>query len=324
MKKNRLGNTDLLISPVGFGVLTVGNTQLDLPVAEGAELIKYAISKGINFFDTAQYYETYPYLKEALKDMDMSADNPDRPVICTKSLDYSYSEMEFAIEEALREMELEVIDIFLLHEVRQNPDWENKSAAWRCLMEHKAKGVIRYIGVSTHHIDVVQRMAGVPECDVVFPLINYAGLGIRKGHGHGTPEEMAAAIKKCADAGKGVFAMKAFGGGNLTGTYMKALNYVSSLDCIDSIMVGIGKKDEIDALVDYADGKLPKDFQPDVSRKKIHIDPGDCEGCGTCIDRCPNKAIFMNDNKIAQVNHDICLTCGYCAPVCPVRAIIMW
>ena len=56
MKKNRLGNTDLYVSPVSFGVLTVGNTQLDLPVEEGAELIKYAISKGVNFFDTAQYY----------------------------------------------------------------------------------------------------------------------------------------------------------------------------------------------------------------------------------------------------------------------------
>ena len=62
MKKNRLGNTDLYVSPVAFGVLTVGNTQLNLPVSEGAELIKYAIDKGINFFDTAQYYETYPYL----------------------------------------------------------------------------------------------------------------------------------------------------------------------------------------------------------------------------------------------------------------------
>ena len=54
-------------------MLTVGNTQLDLPVEEGAELIKYAISKGVNFFDTAQYYETYPYLREALKDIDMEA-----------------------------------------------------------------------------------------------------------------------------------------------------------------------------------------------------------------------------------------------------------
>lgn len=324
MKKNRLGNTDLLVSPVAFGVLTVGNTQLNLPIEEGAELIKYAISRGINFFDTAQYYETYPYLREAIKDIDMSADNPDRPVICTKSLDYSYSEMEFAIEEALREMELEVIDIFLLHEVRQDPDWDDRSAAWQCLIDYKAKGIIKYIGVSTHHVDVTERMAGVAECDIVFPLINYAGLGVRKGAGHGTAGEMADAIKKCADAGKGVFAMKAFGGGNLTGTYMKSLNYVSSLDGIDSIMVGIGKKEEIDALAAYAEGRLSDDFQPDVSQKKIHIDPGDCEGCGTCIERCPNKAIFMNGDNIAEVDHDICLTCGYCAPVCPVRAIIMW
>ena len=48
MKKNRLGNTDIFVSPVSFGVLTVGNTQLNLPVKEGAALIKYAVSKGIN------------------------------------------------------------------------------------------------------------------------------------------------------------------------------------------------------------------------------------------------------------------------------------
>ncbi len=325
MKKNKLGNTQLSVSPVAFGVLTVGNTQLNLPVQEGAELIKYALSKGINFFDTAQYYETYPYLKEALKDVDMSADAPDRPIICTKSLDLSYEEMEYAIEEALREMALEVIDIFLLHEVRQDPDWDMRKGAWQCLNDYKQKGIIRYIGISTHHVDAVEKMALIPECDIVFPLINYAGLGIRKGSGAGSADEMAAAIKKCADAGKGVFAMKAFGGGNLTGNYRKALDYVSSLPGIDSIMVGIGKTEEIDRLVEYAEGTLPEDYQPDISKKKIHIDPGDCEGCGTCIHRCPNQAIFMNERRgIAEVDHSICLTCGYCAPVCPVRAIIMW
>lgn len=324
MKKNRLGNTDIFVSPVSFGVLTVGNTQLNLPVEEGAALIKYAVSKGINFFDTAQYYRTYPYLREALRDVDMSKDAPERPVICTKSLDLSYEEMDFAVQEALRDMDLEVIDIFLLHEVRQDPDWETRQGAWQCLRDYKEKGVIRAIGVSTHHVDVVEKMADVPECDVVFPLINYAGLGIRKGADHGTAEEMKDAIEKCAAAGKGLFAMKAFGGGNLTGSYMKALNYVSSIDGIDSIMVGIGKKEEVDSLVAFAEGTLPPDFQPDVSHKNIHIDPGDCEGCGTCIERCPNKAIFRNRDGIAQVDHDICLTCGYCAPVCPVRAIIMY
>lgn len=324
MKKNRLGNTNLFVTPVGFGVLTIGPSQLNLPLEKGAELIKYAVSKGINFFDTAQYYRTYPYLKEALKDIDTTRDGGKRPVICTKSLCSSYEEMDYAVKEAQREMGLDVIDIFLLHEVRQAPDWQTRSGAWRCLMDYKAKGVITAIGVSTHYVDVTDMVAGIPECDVVFPLINFAGLGIRKGDGPGTSEEMAAAIKKCSDAGKGVFAMKAFGGGNLTGQYVKALDYVTSLEGINSLMVGVGKQEEIDRLVDYAEGVLPSDYRPDISKKKIHVNTGDCEGCGACMERCPNNAIFWNDEGLAAVNHDICLTCGYCAPVCPVRAIIMW
>lgn len=67
MKKRKLGTTDLYVTPVAFGVLTMGGSQMDLPLQEGAELIRYAIDQGINFFDTAQYYETYPYLREALK-----------------------------------------------------------------------------------------------------------------------------------------------------------------------------------------------------------------------------------------------------------------
>ena len=69
---------------------------------------------------------------------------------------------------------------------------------------------------------------------------------------------------------------------------------------------------------------LPEDYQPDVKSKKIHIDQGDCESCGACLKRCPNKAIYFNENGLADVDYDVCLTCGYCAPVCPVRAIIMW
>ena len=323
MKKVRLGNTDIFVTEIGLGVLTIGYTQLDLPLHEGAEIVRYAYDKGINLFDTAQYYETYPYIREAFKDIDMSPDNPDRPIIASKSLDYSYEAMERAILECLDELGIDRIDIFKCHEVRQEPDWSNRAGAWQCLIDYKKKGVVGAIGVSTHHVDITEMMADIPECDIVFPLINYAGLGIRKGAGPGTADEMAAAIKKCLDAGKGVFAMKAFGGGNLTGTYMKSLNYVHDLGC-HSIMVGMGKKEEIDDLVRYAEGQLPDDYQPDTRFKKIHIDQGDCEGCYACIDRCPNKAIYINENGRADVNYDVCLTCGYCAPVCPVRAIIMW
>ncbi|MCR5035286.1 MAG: aldo/keto reductase [Clostridia bacterium] len=323
MYKNRLGNTEIYVTPIGLGVLTIGNTQLDLPLREGAEIVRYAYDKGINLFDTAQYYETYPYIREAFKDIDLSPDNPDRPIIASKSLDHSYEEMEAAIQECLDALGIERIDIFKMHEVRQEPDWSNRAGAWQCLIDYKKKGIVGAIGVSTHHVDITEMMADVPECDIVFPLINYAGLGIRKGDGPGTAAEMEAAIRKCLDAGKGVFAMKAFGGGNLTGTYMKSLNYVHDLGC-HSIMVGMGKKSEIDDLVRYAEGELPEDYQPETRFKKIHIDQGDCEGCYTCVERCPNKAIYINEKGLADVNYDVCLTCGYCAPVCPVRAIIMW
>ena len=323
MKRNKLGNTDIYVTPIGLGVLTIGNTQLDLPLEEGAEVVRYAYEKGINLFDTAQYYETYPYIREAFKNVDMSAGNPDRPIIASKSLDHTYEEMEAAIHECLDALGIDRIDIFKMHEVRQEPDWSDRAGAWQCLIDYKKKGIVGAIGVSTHHVDITEMMADIPECDIVFPLINYAGLGIRKGAGPGTAEEMEAAIWKCLDAGKGVFAMKAFGGGNLTGTYMKSLNYVRDLGC-HSIMIGMGNKGEIDDIVRYAEGELPEDYQPETRNKKIHIDQGDCESCYACIERCPNKAIYVNDEGRADVNYDVCLTCGYCAPVCPVRAIIMW
>lgn len=317
MKKVKLGNTDLMVTPVGFGVLTVGNTQLNLSIEEGAEILRYALEKGINFLDTAQYYETYPYIREALKNTDF------KPVIASKCLDYTYDEMYYAIKEALREMELDSIDIFLLHEVRHGSDWDDRAGAWRCLQDAKAAGLVKYIGVSTHHVDVAEKMADIPEVDILFPLINFKSLGIRKGSEPGTKEEMEAAIKKNADAGKGIFAMKALGGGVLTGSYLEALDYVSGIEGMDSIMLGFGSKEQVDRAIEYAEGTIDRSYVPDISKKKIRVDQGDCEGCGACIERCPNKAIFRNEKGLADVNHDICLTCGYCAPVCPVRAIIM-
>jgi Pyruvate/2-oxoacid:ferredoxin oxidoreductase delta subunit len=135
---------------------------------------------------------------------------------------------------------------------------------------------------------------------------------------------MASAIKRNADAGKGVFAMKAFGGGNLTGDYLTALDYVSGLPGVASIMIGFGYHHEIDRIIEYAEGTIDRNYIPDIKNKKIQIDPGDCEGCGTCIERCPNRAIYKAESGVGDVDHSICLTCGYCAPVCPVRAIIMY
>ena len=80
----------------------------------------------------------------------------------------------------------------------------------------------------------------------------------------------------------------------------------------------------MDDLLAYLEGRMPGDYNPDVSMKKVHITQDDCEGCGACKAACPAGAIFYNENGLAEVDHGKCLTCGYCSPVCPVRAVIMY
>ncbi|MDR1495560.1 MAG: aldo/keto reductase [Clostridiales Family XIII bacterium] len=323
MKKHELGRSGIMVTSVGMGVLSIGRTQLDLPLAEGADVVGYALDRGINFLDTAEWYQTYKYIAEALRTR-RGAAGFTMPVVASKSLETSYDAMAAAIDDMRRDLDLDVIDIFLLHEVRQHPDFANRAGAWECLNEMKAKGAVKAIGISTHYTDVAELNVYLTGSDVIFPLINKNSLGIRRGEGFGTKEDMAAAIARNSAVGKGVFTMKAFGGGNLTGEYRACLDYVSALPGVDSVMVGLGARREVDDLVAWAEGRLDLAYAPDISHKRIRVDEGDCEGCGVCARRCPNGAIHMNEYGVAKVDHEVCLTCGYCAPACPVRAIIMY
>lgn len=395
MKKNisdkvQLGQTGILVSPVGCGVLPMGPGQLALPVEEGAKLICYALSKGINFIDTAQYYKTYPYIRRALEMLESRSEEADgahaaagsaddlranfvsaageagnpaasavpadstsgklaansvprvntpsggadaassvldsdipRPIISSKTLASDYEGAYAAIREECAALGVPYIDIFLLHEVRSG-QFAMRQGAWRALMAAKAEGLVRAIGASTHHVDVVEELTAVPECDVIFPLINYAGMGIRRGRSAASCADMAAAIAAARGAGKGIYAMKALGGGNLAAHYREALDYVFGLDSIDSVMLGFGCRRDIDDIVSYLDGSMPDDYTPDVSAKRVRVNQEDCEGCGTCIGTCHSAAITYNKNGLAEIDQSKCITCGYCAQACPVRAIIMF
>lgn len=320
MVKKALGHTNISVTPVGMGTLTMGFSQKNLSIEEGSEVILHAAEQGINFFDTAQYYDTYRYLAPALEKIRQK--NLETPVICSKTLETDYEGAEKAVEECLQELNIPLVDIFLLHEVRGREDFYQRKEAWRALLDGKKKGFIRAIGISTHHVNACLEMAEIPECDVVFPLINQAGLGIRNGNNPGTREDMEAAIRKCHDAGKGIFTMKAFGGGNLIEDYRSCLDYASQVPGNDSVMIGMADREQVDRAVEYFEQALPENYVPDVSGKRLMVDQSDCEGCGTCKSRCVSQAIFWNEQGLAEIDPAKCVHCGYCAPVCPVRAII--
>ena len=325
MDTKKLGNTDIFVTPIGMGVLTIGFLQLVLPLEQGAGIIRYALEKGINFLDTAEYYRTYPYIRRAFDELgrEFSSGALSRPVIASKSLACSYKEMERAIEMCRKELDMDQIDIFLLHEVQEADDFENRAGAWTCLEDAKSRGWVNAIGISTHHTDVMEKAAATDGMDILFPLINFRGLGIRKGSGPGTKEEMAQIIRIAADKGIGIFGMKALGGGNLMADYKKALDYAAGLTGITSIMIGMGREKDVDNAVSWAEGALPEDFTPDITDKRMFVDRSDCTGCGACLKRCTSKAIYLDSEGLAAVDNEKCVLCGYCAPVCPVRALLL-
>ena len=299
-------------------------------------MLLYSLEKGINFFDTAQYYDEYPLMKAFVLKALETGHFRDEMVICSKSLAQDYESMKYAIDEAQEEMSLDHIDIFLMHEVRTG-QLDERNGAWRALVEAKAAGKVKAIGISTHHADVAEEAAALEGCDCIMGLLNVEGLGIRKGEAGGpgaglpgywledrpgTREEMEAALTKCHEAGLGVITMKALGGGNLAADYRAALDYAFSLPFVNSVLLGMSSRKEIDDLAAYLNGNLKEDYRPDISDKVLKVNHGDCVGCGECLRACTSEAVFFADDGLAEIDPDKCIDCGYCAYACPVRAII--
>ncbi len=52
------------------------------------------------------------------------------------------------------------------------------------------------------------------------------------------------------------------------------------------------------------------------------VDKEKCDGCATCEDNCPSKAIIV-ENKVAVVKEEECIDCNVCESNCPKGAITM-
>ena len=221
--------------------------------------------------------------------------------------------------EACREMGRYYIDIFHLHAARGDRTvFQKRAGALSALVDLKKEGLIRAVGISTHAIEVVEKSAEIDEIDIVFPIINQIGLGIIGG----TSEEMIRAIKKVSNRGKGVYAMKALAGGYLITQLLEALKFVRNIKEIQSTAIGMVYPRELEINLKIFENKKinqEKLAKEGFDRKRLFISFF-CEGCGTCVEACPNQALSLKDGK-AVVDYGSCLTCGYCVPHCPVFAL---
>lgn len=305
----KLGNTNLYVSRLCFGGLTVGPLQADMPLEQGAKVIASAFDRGVNFIDTAKLYKTYPYIRRAIE---LSKNK--NIIISSKSYDYTYEGMKESLREALEELGVKKIGIFSLHEQESKYTLKGHREAIEYLIEAKSKGLIDAIGVSTHFVQVVNEISKMPEINVVHPLFNIKGLGISDG----TVDDMGKAIERAYANGKGIYAMKPLGGGNLISDYDKCIDFVLNNKYIHSIALGMQTIDEVNANVLKFEGKqIDEDTKNKVMNreKKLHIDDW-CIVCGNCVDACKSGALSIENDKLI-VNKDKCLLCGYCSAYCP-------
>ena len=303
-----LGRTGLTVSRLCFGGLTIGPLQSNRPLAEGAAVIRSAFDEGVNFIDTAELYGTYPYIREAIADVKQNV------IIASKSYAYTYEDMRISVETACREVGRDYIDIFLLHEQSSRMTLKGHAEALAYLCDAKRQGIIRATGVSTHTIDVVRAAALIDEIDVIHPIINIKGIGITDG----TAEEMLEAIHFAVDCGKGIYAMKALGGGHLNSIAAQAFAWVLAQAGITSIAVGMQTISEVLLNATIFSGKTPDSQLWDkviATPRRLLIEDW-CIGCGQCALHCPMGAISVCDGK-AKADHDQCILCGYCVAHCP-------
>ena len=312
-----LGGGGITVSRLCIGSLTVSPVQANLPPERAAEVLAYAFSKGIRFTDTAQYYENYPLIRRALE-----LYGGDDVVISTKTYAYTREMAVEAVEQARRELDRDVIDIFMLHEQESYETLRGHREALEYLFECKARGIIRAVGASMHHIAAVRGVIelhrrGIP-LDVIHPIFNRGGYGIADG----TIAQMQAAVADAHALGVGVFAMKVLGGGHLFRDAAAAFDFALDQPYIDAVAVGMQSEAEIDANMAYFESRSFPEAADAVLRKKtrqLHIEDY-CEGCGACVRRCAQGALTVTDGH-AVVSPEKCVLCGYCSRVCPLFAI---
>jgi len=171
MKTEQLGNSDLFITPVGFGAWAIGGSGWEF--AWGAQddhdsvaAIREALDNGINWIDTAAVYglgHSEEVVARALEGMG------NRPYVFTKcsmvwdeqrriSRSLKAESIRRECEASLRRLKLEALDLYQIH--WPMPD-EEIEEGWATMARLQEEGKVRNIGVSNFDIRQMKRALAI-------------------------------------------------------------------------------------------------------------------------------------------------------------------
>jgi len=186
MQTRQLGNSDLQITPVGFGAWAVGGG--DWAFAWGAQddnesiaAMHRAFDAGVNWVDTAPVYglgHSEEVVARAVKGLSS------KPYIFTKcsvvwdaerKTSRTQAHIRREVEDSLRRLQVETIDLYQCHW----PEAEDAKTeeGWAVMADLQRQGKVRWIGVSNysiHQLKLAQAIAPITSLQPPYSLINNA------------------------------------------------------------------------------------------------------------------------------------------------------
>ena len=320
-----LGRTGLKVKKLGFGGIPIQR----ISEKETIEVIRRCYELGINYFDTARSYTvSEERVGKALEDI------RDDVFIATKSNKRTKDGVLEELEISLKKLRTDYIDVYQLHNVSSNDDWEkvtSPNGALEALYEARDKGKIEHLGVTSHNPAVLTKIVKENLFETIQIPFNYLSTMAE--------EELLPSSQKM---NIGTIIMKPFGGGTFSNPNV-ALKFILKNKNVDVVIPGVSNISEVEENV--AISAPPYDLNTEelaiIEKDKKELGNQFCRACEYC-QPCPQEiAISMvlraetflkrlkGTASIKDLFRDVvdevstCTECGECESRCPYHLPII-
>lgn len=315
MKTVTLGSTNITTPQNAFGALPVQRVDLETAV----RILRRAYEGGMTFFDTARAYsDSEVKMGAALSDV------RENIYIATKTMAKTPEEFWGQLETSLTNLKTDYIDIYQFHCADRCYKPGDGTGMYECMLDAKAQGKIRHIGITAHKIGVAEEAiaSGLYET-LQFPLSYLSS------------EKEEALVQKCIDANMGFIAMKGLAGG-LINNSTAAQAYMLQFENVVPIW-GVQKESELEEWLAFMDNEpaMTPEIEAFIHKERQEIIGEFCRGCGYCmpcpvgilINNCARMSLmlrrapsgnWLTENMQAEMMKiENCLECGQCSAKCP-------
>lgn len=317
MKYFVLGKTGLRVSEVGFGGIPIIRISVD----EAVSVLKRAHDKGVTFYDTANAYrDSEAKIGQAFEGM------RDKVVIATKTQKRDGKGALEHLENSLKMLRTDYIDLFQLHQVAQEKDWEaiiSPSGALEAVTRAKAQGKIRHLGITSHSLPMAIKLIKTG----LFSTIQFPFNFIEKD----AKDELHQTARKL---NLGILAMKPFAGGMIDNAKI-AFKFLRQYPDVLPIpgFHSIESVDEILSLYTNSNEVTDEDLAT-MDKYRDELGRQFCRRCEYC-QPCP-KGVMITPamgyrvvsmrmspkvavDSLRQVMETVpqCVNCGVCITRCP-------